>query len=370
MKKVALFSFFKSRNLGDILLSQMIAQLFENRFGCRVDRLDFSTMSKNLEYKQSVNQNNKSDSSPKCKARFVLIKRIGKLMLDKSARKAVRENDTVILAGGNMLMDMGKTPSYSLNAYVLVKLCKLYKKRVCICFAGAGPIENKAGRYFIRKAVNASDFISVRDEQSKEFLESIGVRKDIKIWKDIVWLYPKKTERESADMVGVNVYLSCIKSESEKNQVREALKEMTRKLSEKYKVCLFSTEKADYRDIKELINETDLSVEYINCEEDLMKLYSKVKVVLATRMHTAITAVTQEIPVVALSWQPKVQSMMKLAGLDEYVFDLDRLPDFSQEILEKIDYIYNNSEELSKLLKSNREKIAEEIENNIKAFEI
>ena len=105
---------------------------------------------------------------------------------------------------------------------------------------------------------------------------------------------------------------------------------------------LFSTELSDYNMIYELKNEIlknniiprgNLNIVHITNLNDLLKFYSRQKIIIGTRMHSLIIAYTQSLPIIAISWQDKVKEFMQYVGLIDNCYGLN-------EISENIEKIY------------------------------
>lgn len=115
------------------------------------------------------------------------------------------------------------------------------------------------------------------------------------------------------------------------------------------KIVLFSTEKEDYNTIDELEKGLPdvISASYhtVDSDKDLLKMYSTFDLVIGTRMHSMIIAVSQNIPVIGLSWQQKVDEMFKNINLTNSCYGIENLEDHLDEILEK-------SKKLLKIIKA------------------
>lgn len=84
--------------------------------------------------------------------------------------------DLLISGGGGLLQDVTGWPSI---AYYLgvVKMARLQKKPVFFYGQGIGPVRTRLGRLLMRHVVNQVDFITVRDEDSRDELARLGIRK-------------------------------------------------------------------------------------------------------------------------------------------------------------------------------------------------
>ena len=108
----------------------------------------------------------------------------------------------------------------------------------------------------------------------------------------------------------------------------------------KKNIYLFSSELTDMSDINTVYaffeNDEFVQVKNIDSKEALFSLYETVDIVLAARMHTVITSIVSEVPVISIAWQQKVASVMELLDLSDYNYSVDdfslRFYDIAQHI--------------------------------------
>jgi colanic acid/amylovoran biosynthesis protein len=62
--------------------------------------------------------------------------------------------------------------------------------------------------------------------------------------------------------------------------------------------------------------------------------YQRMDCIIASRMHTAVFALSAGVPVVLIGYQPKSCGMMELFGLPEYCYDIDSMN--SDQLFERI----------------------------------
>ena len=88
--------------------------------------------------------------------------------------RAIRKADLVISGGGSLLQDV--TSARSLRYYLFViRLAQMLKRPTMVYAQGIGPLVGAGARKAVARVLNRSNAISVRDEDSKALLESIGV---------------------------------------------------------------------------------------------------------------------------------------------------------------------------------------------------
>src|SRR5258708_30116020 len=98
--------------------------------------------------------------------------------------ETVRQTDLVIIGGGGIFHDYwGFNPNafltdnhWGISFYTAPAILgSLYNKPVMLYAVGIGPLLSEQGKKFTKAACDASAVITVRDEPSKQLLESLGI---------------------------------------------------------------------------------------------------------------------------------------------------------------------------------------------------
>ena len=74
--------------------------------------------------------------------------------------------------------------------------------------------------------------------------------------------------------------------------------------------------------------------------QEIMDIFSRLDLVVATRFHSALFALISGIPVVSIAYQPKSLGIMRMLKLDRFCVDINTMN--STEILEKVEEILLN----------------------------
>ena len=115
-------------------------------------------------------------------------------------RRAIKASDGLISGGGSLLQDATspKTIPYYL---AIIKMAQWLRKPTFIYAQGVGPVNRKMFNPMIRSVFRKCSYISVRDVQSGELLQSMGVRaEDIHVVPDPVMGLPLPEEKTEVDM--------------------------------------------------------------------------------------------------------------------------------------------------------------------------
>ncbi|MGI9861408.1 polysaccharide pyruvyl transferase CsaB [Moorella naiadis] len=89
---------------------------------------------------------------------------------------AIRQADLVLSGGGSLFQDV--TGPKSLLYYLgIVLLARLWRKPVVIYAQGLGPLQRRWSRWLTRRVLNEVQLITLRDSESRQLLEKLGIRR-------------------------------------------------------------------------------------------------------------------------------------------------------------------------------------------------
>lgn len=155
MPAIAISGYYGFNNCGDeAMLGAMVAALRGRLPGC-----DLTVFSKD----------------PQTTASFHGVRAVARDN-PRAIWSCLSRSDLLISGGGGLLQDVTGWPSI---AYYLgvVKLARLQNKPVFFYGQGIGPVNTDLGRVLMRNVVNHVNFITVRDEGSREELVRLGIRR-------------------------------------------------------------------------------------------------------------------------------------------------------------------------------------------------
>ena len=244
--------------------------------------------------------------------------------------RAIGEADLVISGGGSLLQDV--TSMRSLLYYLSIIAAAKWKGRKVMLFAqGIGPIRNRFMRVLTRMVVNKADLITVRDRDSAEELECMGVSAvKVDVTADpVLMLNPEsrvagKTILKEAGLdpykpiIGVSVRVwpdnqRCLK------QLAAALGT----LSEKYNAQIailplqVSMDLKDSQLLQSYLPDIRNKVTLLQGDystEEFLSIIGSFRLLIGMRLHALIFAAVMKVPLMAISYDPKVDSFLKAIG--------------------------------------------------------
>ncbi|MBU5360583.1 polysaccharide pyruvyl transferase family protein [Enterococcus raffinosus] len=374
--KATLVSFIDSSNIGDRLIAetlseQLLTGIETKKYSYKLIEESQVRINKNL-----VRRSKPHDIYFKYFRQLPLIKNVvskGKWirsrrrMYDlediKRFEAALQQSDFLMIGGGNAIFDLSPATLSAQRFDQVVSLANQHQLPIFVCSIGIGPFCTKKQQDAAIATLKKCDFVSFRDKRSLEYLKNTG-HPAAYASVDPVFLLPEiqpfeqlKAQKKVQQRIGVCVIDYRITGCSRKaylNYLKE-MKHLIHDLAAANKeIILFSSEVQDYETIEMLyddfLKDPQVNVVFVKEKEDLLTLYQSLNLVIGTRMHSMIVAVSQFVPIIGLSWQQKVVEMFKNLGIEEDVLAINDLSKKRELLLKKInEKLANNDQELIKM---------------------
>lgn len=252
----------------------------------------------------------------------------------KEVREAIKESDGLISGGGSLLQDA--TGLKSIPYYLgVIKLAQWLKKPTFIYAQGIGPVNRKMFNPMIRSVFKACNYVSVRDEQSAEYLRGLGLQwNQIHVVPDPVMGLPlPEANAEEISSVGLNAQGTSVHTklpvigvsvrfwESDRKELT-AIAAGLKKLCSKKAVHLrfmpfhLPIDEQASRFVMEMLGDLGNKGSEVSITKDLtdpqlmLQEVSNCDVVIGMRLHSLIYAASQYVPPVGISYDPKIDQFM------------------------------------------------------------
>ena len=237
---------------------------------------------------------------------------------------AIFHSDLIISGGGSLLQDVTswKSMIYYLS---IITVGVLFRKQVFLYSQGIGPVRYRIIRIILKHVLNHVDAITVRDRESKGFLQRLGVRRKIYTTADAVLsLAPadlslgKKILEENHIPQNKKRIALAIRDWTGSGEWMGELKKYVEKLSLKgYAVVFIPMQypedvNAVYSIGLDEKNAYILSHDY--SIEEIMSLIGNMDAVVGMRLHALIFASLMHIPFLGISYDPKIDNFLQLIG--------------------------------------------------------
>lgn len=343
MIKVLISGFYGFHNIGDEAILRTLIEELESAHSS----VDITVLSENPEetMRKFGVQAFKRNSIP------ALLKNISKC-------------DILINGGGSLLQD--STSIRSIIYYVsIIIYAKLLRKKVAQLSGGIGPLRTWLGKKLTKIAIGAMKFATVRDSDSLDLLNKIGADTSRTYVTGDLVLDLENSGPES----GINVLKSLgMDLAKDRKKIGIAVREKDFRDPQRLeKLAELANNLASHADIVFLPfyykNDTKLAgkisdktagnVYFLtekNESAEFLSIISNLDLLIGSRLHSLIFALVTTTPFLGVSYDPKVDSFLKMLDMQPVChvldFDPDRLLSHSLKILETLEN-QNMRQELS-----------------------
>ncbi len=296
----------------------------------------------------------------------------------KDVFKAMSQADIVVFGGGSLLQDV--TSSKSLYYYLgVMKMATLMKKKTILYANGVGPIKEPANQIKTRKILKKLTKVTVRDEESYDFVRGLGVSED-KLTLTADPVYNLQTEKQDLQQYlqkqGIelkNEYIPVMFRKFGDNlDYVNKMADICDSIIENFGFDILFTPMEypnDYELMlqiqKKMKNKSYIINERIEIPM-LFEIIDNAKIVFSMRLHGLIYASVKNKPMIAFTYDPKVDSFCKQMGVDYCIDykDIRRIKFF-----ENLDEILCNYESVKASVTKHYEVIKQKTLKNRKILE-
>lgn len=289
--------------------------------------------------------------------------------------------DVFISGGGTLFQNVTSNRSF-LYYLGLVMLARLMGKRVVIFAQGFGPLNGKFNRGLARLVLNRVKLITLRDKDSYHEIQKLGIKKPaIHVTGDpsailknssaeegIKILSLEGVRKTDRPLLGVSVR-SVPKREEEK--LYESLAKTIDWLSKEYHytpVFILFQCPEDMQETSRVISfmhESSNVIFRICHPDEMLALISQFDLLIGMRLHSLIFATMNCVPMLGLSYDPKVEAFMR--SIEQPCLKIDQDLDF-QNIKDVLEKILIKKEKTKASLERKREKLYEQAALNFDLF--
>lgn len=260
----------------------------------------------------------------------------------KEIAKYVKKSDIIIFGGGTLLQDI--TSSRSLYYYLfIIWFSKIYKKKIVFFSNGFGPIiKNKK---LTAKIANMADDIIVRDNKSKEMMERLGINKEITVSTDVVFDLEKNPDIEKKNKIAISLR-PWKYSDNFSEQITKSINIL---IGEGYDIDLISLQKMDENVLKNIYekieNKSSVTLCKGNSYKEIMDKIGESRIMVGMRLHANIFALINDIPVIMLNYDPKIEALAQDFGQELIELDESNICERIIQAVENIEKDYEHKVE-------------------------
>ncbi len=294
--------------------------------------------------------------------------------------KAVKGCDLLISGGGSLLQDV--TSRKSILYYLIMRAAKLMGKKFFIYSQGIGPIVSKFNSRMTARVLKKASGIVVRDMSSKELLVKIGVPESlVVVTADPVLRIKKAGLKTGADILaeegfknndGASVCGLAIKERNlDSGFMHEMCVSAERLIKERNcRIVLipfhFSEDMPAIEMMEQYLAQCGAAdkvcaVKHKYLTEEMLSIIGNMDTLVGVRLHALIHAAIMDVPMIGISYDPKINSFLHSVGMKA----MCSIYDFKSEFfIEEYDKTQRERESLKAMVRDNVNSLIEKLDTN------
>ena len=297
---------------------------------------------------------------------LISVAREPRFLFDSYIR--LRGTHVLLLAGGQQLNDIYGTWSFPYTLFKWMIIARLARTKVAVLSVGAGPIDSRLSKFFIKRVLNMVSYRSYRDAISSDLIRCLGVKGDHPVLPDLVYSLrlpdPPSPARASSCTVAMNPvpfydgrYWATPDSARYEDYVQKFADFSAWLDRTGHSILFFPTQvRADVltiQDIRRQMNGSGdsrriLEPRPIQNLEDLVSEISRADIVIANRYHGILISLMMNKPVLGVAYHEKSRALLAQAGLGDYVLNI---ADFkTQDLIDKFTALKSNAPALRRVI--------------------
>jgi len=288
-----------------------------------------------------------------------------------SSRRIVKTLDVLIISGGGQLTEKDGPWGFPYTIFKWIVLARSARVSCIFLNVGAGPLTQPVSKFFVRRALLAANYVSLRDDASRALVHAIGFKGESRVCPDSVYGLEIPTaigiprEGRLRSIVGFapmpypdpapgGGYLAGKDQVFYDAYIGKLASFASWLVSKSYALELFGTDigvdPLAIQDLSNLLSNhgiylppcgADRSVKWVR---DLLATMAGMDYVVTCRFHGVIFAHLLNKPVLAIAHHPKVAELMADLELSSYCVDIRN---FDENLLaDRFASIVNNAEEI------------------------
>ena len=262
--------------------------------------------------------------------RVKAINRLNPFMIRKHMKKA----GLLISGGGTLIQDA--TSTQSLIYYLqVIKTAIKHNVKVMLYSNGIGPLNGKMNIKRAKKVLNKVDLITLRDPDAWDSLHEIGVDKPLTlVTADPVFALDVADKERGFELLketGVKggtdriIGVSVRKSHGMVQECEQKIARVCDYAVRKYGCKIVFVPMQPSRDegisrsiMAKMKNRSSIIDKRLNVR-DMISVVSSFDLCIGMRLHSLIYAASNNVPIIGLSYDPKIKSFMQYSGQEMYM---------------------------------------------------
>lgn len=274
-------------------------------------------------------------NNPRLTKRLYGVQAVDRMDMRKVFR-AIYTSHGLISGGGSLLQDV--TSSKTIPYYLaVIKMAQLLFKPTFIYSQGVGPVQRQAFFPFIRNAFKKSKLVSVRDIESAELLATMGLAEEmVQVVPDPVMGLPLSDSLEcqaedlarlevdqTLPIIGISIR-KWREDRGDMDRIAEGLRLLCQSRPVHLRFLPFhlpSDEEASQYVMDRLGDVSDFGCQVTVCPpheqpQAMLAEVSRCTLLIGMRLHSLIYAANQGVPMIGISYDPKIDNFLHRLQMD------------------------------------------------------
>ena len=278
--------------------------------------------------------------NPKLLARICRVRTIHRFNIFR-IRREMKHARLLISGGGSLLQDGTSKKSLFYYTYIM-RMAKRFGLKVMLYANGLGPLIAESSRQVASDVITDADYVSLRENASLILARELDVKGELHVTADPAFLLEVSPElwidyMTVREGLGERYFIVSIKDGNNFDGARTGRDTVTtmardiRKLAEKYSLMPVFVPMYPDRDTvitKKLAHEVGCGkvIEGLTACE-LCGLMKRAELVIGTRLHMLIFAASMAVPMLGITYDPKIDAFLDYIGESERMLDISSLSD-------------------------------------------
>ncbi len=274
--------------------------------------------------------------------------------------KQIADSDVIIVGGGSILQDITSSKSFFYYMSILT-IGKILGKRVYLLGNGFGPVTKRFNQRLLKWLMPHIDGVIARDDDAYQAYLNYGC-KNVFNGVDCAFDYQPHLSEKGSEAPFVAI---ALRPWQHSEQTMLALQRYIVRLNQLgYRVKLVAMKAPDdVRQMQPLVGIGDNTVAVAHDLRDVLAAIKGAKLLIGMRLHALILAAAMGTPIVAISYDPKIESFMKQL-LNRQALDLQSISfeAIDTGVMAILDHYEQEKAHLAKAVADNRSIAKQQIE--------
>ena len=231
----------------------------------------------------------------------------------------IKKTDLFISGGGSLLQDVTSLRNVAYHCGLL-RLAQFKRKPSMLYAQGVGPLHHSLSQKLVRMATARTNAITVRDNASKVLLQDIGVKSPIQVTADPVWGLDAMKEEAS---LRNSKPVWCVSLRSwPGDEENDSRKRVAATLAALRDLAMRRDAELRFLPMQAKVDDALLASLGVSSNEwiatdgvhpaRIMAQTGHCDLMIAMRLHAIIFAASQQVPCVAINYDPKVVALAQI----------------------------------------------------------